>query len=109
MELLPNGSDDRNRLIPYNNENPIIIENGRQYQHSAAAHVDEGGSLNVGGLIRRHWLLMAVLLMLGVAGGFSTVVLSSPRYKTRLLLEVGSGGGTYTKNGLDYSNFEGTE
>jgi capsular exopolysaccharide synthesis family protein len=109
MELLPNGSDDRNHLIPYNNENPIIIENGRHYQQPGAAHMEESGSINIGGLIRRHWLLMVLLLLLGVAGGFSTVILSSPRYKTRLLLEVGSGGGTYTKNGLEYGNFEGTE
>ncbi|MGD0434823.1 MAG: polysaccharide biosynthesis tyrosine autokinase [Bryobacteraceae bacterium] len=108
MDLLPNGSgDDRNHLIPYG-EKPVIVENGRQYYQSPAASAEETApSADIKGIIRRHWFLLLVLLLVGAAGGFASVVLSSPRYKTRLLLEVGNGGGTYTKNGLESA--EGTE
>jgi succinoglycan biosynthesis transport protein ExoP len=110
MDFLPNGSgDDRNQLIPYN-DNPVIMDNGRPYYQPANTQAEDvSPSLDIRGIIRRHWFMLVLLLVIGSAAGFASVVLSSPRYKTRLLLEVGAGGGAYTKNGLDNSNPGSTE
>lgn len=43
---------------------------------------------NVVGLLKRYWLLLLCLLILGAAAGFASIVLSSPLYKTLLLMEV---------------------
>jgi succinoglycan biosynthesis transport protein ExoP len=110
MELLPNGSArDGNHIVPYD-ENPIILEKPRQ-SYAPAGQVEEAAkSINVRHLIRRYWLLLVAFLILGAAGGFAAVVLSSPRYRASLLLEVGAGGGSFTKTGgLDYSSAEGNE
>jgi capsular exopolysaccharide synthesis family protein len=39
-------------------------------------------------LLRKYWLLFGVMLLVGAAAGFASVVLSSPMYKAHLLLEV---------------------
>jgi capsular exopolysaccharide synthesis family protein len=51
---------------------------------------EAGPHLDVGNLIRRYWLLLAILVMAGAAGGFASVVLSSPMYKARVVLKVSS-------------------
>jgi capsular exopolysaccharide synthesis family protein len=65
---------------------------------------DEGGetnSIRPGRLLRKYWLLLGGLLILGAAAGFVSVVLSSPMYKARLLLEVQNSSGLLSKNGTD--------
>src|SRR5438105_5479197 len=112
MELLPNDSaDDGNYLVPYG-ENPLMLENARQSYVPPSGSGEEGGpGIKVGLLIRKYWLLLLAFLILGAAGGFTSVVLSSPRYRARLLLEVQGVSGAFTKSGgLDMSgNFEGNE
>jgi polysaccharide biosynthesis transport protein len=110
MEYLPNGSAGDNHITPYD-ENPLIVESGRQsYAPVNPAEEEPGPKINVGRLVRKYWLLLLAFLMLGAAGGFTSVVLSSPRYRTRLLLEVQGVSGAFTKTGgLDFSNLEGTE
>jgi len=44
--------------------------------------------LQVLGLLRRYWLLLLCLMVAGSVTGFVSVVLSSPMYKTLLLMEV---------------------
>src|SRR5579883_674536 len=87
MELLPNGSGEHNRLVPYD-QNPLIVESGRAYPSEGAAAEEPSGRFKLGQLLRRYWLLLLVFVILGAAGGFATVVLSSPSYRARLLLEV---------------------
>jgi uncharacterized protein involved in exopolysaccharide biosynthesis len=52
-------------------------------------------TFNVLGLLRKYWLLLLSFVILGAAAGFASIVLSSPMYKTLLLMEV-----TNTTNGL---------
>jgi polysaccharide biosynthesis transport protein len=53
-----------------------------------AAEVDAETSIDFAGLIRRYAWLMAALLILGCAGGFVSVILATPMYRSRLLLEI---------------------
>ena len=77
MELLPNGSSDEQRhMLPYE-EDPVILEVGRNaYSPLNAAVEESSGHINVGQLARKYWLLVLAFLVLGAAGGFASVVLS---------------------------------
>jgi polysaccharide biosynthesis transport protein len=100
MELLPNGSSDRNRIIPY--EEPELFLDNRRSSYAApdpAAEPSEGGP-RVGQIVRKYWLLALILLIVGAAGGVVSVVFSSPMYRARLLLEVQSGNLILTRNGV---------
>ena len=100
MRLLPNGSfDDRNDLTVY--DDGVMGDNGRQSYGPAMAGADQDeGGINVGQLLRKYWLLLLFLLILGGAAGFASVVLSSPLYNARLLLEVQGTTGVFSKSGL---------
>jgi polysaccharide biosynthesis transport protein len=68
-------------------------------QAAAPSESVETFKFDIVGLLRKHWLLLASLMVLGVAAGFSSVVLSSPMYKSRLLLEVQDTSGGLQKAG----------
>jgi succinoglycan biosynthesis transport protein ExoP len=68
-----------------------------------------GPAADVGLLIRKYWLLLLVLMILGVAGGFTSVVFSSPMYKASLSLEVNSVSESWLKNSLDGMSLEANE
>jgi uncharacterized protein involved in exopolysaccharide biosynthesis len=51
-------------------------------------------------LLRRFWLLLLALMVLGAAGGFASIVLSSPMYKTLLLMEVQNTNTGLPQNGV---------
>lgn len=100
MELLPRGSaDEQNQIVPYD-ENPVILDNDRNsYSPLNTASEEPGGRINMGLLVRRYWLLVIAFLVLGAAAGFASVVLSSPSYQARLLLEVQGTSGAFMRNG----------
>jgi succinoglycan biosynthesis transport protein ExoP len=87
MEMLFRGSDNNNQIVPYG-ENLIV--DSRPGFASGRPAVDEsaGRAIDIGNLIRRYWLLLLALIILGAAAGFTSVVLSAPMYRARLLLEV---------------------
>ena len=90
MEMLfGSGRDDNNQMVPYGDH---LMTDGRTGFASSHATSDESGpSLDVGKLIRRYILLLLALMILGAGAGFTSVVMSSPMYKARLLLEVQTG------------------
>src|SRR5262249_12317620 len=101
MQLLPNHSDDQpNQIIPYLDNQLIVDRQVRNYSPAAEAE-EPSPRINIGQLIRRHWLLVVLLLVLGAAGGFVSVILSTPRYRAHLLLEVQGNGTQYVKGGLE--------
>lgn len=88
MRLLSSGPDDpMNGLI--HDERPVypiprqpyVMPNGNE-------EAEAPQTFNVFGLLRRFWLLLLALMILGAAAGFASIVLSSPMYKTLLLMEV---------------------
>src|SRR5580704_17006385 len=90
MELLPNGSDQRNHVVPYDRN--LIIPGQTQPSYLPPENAPEpmAAPFNFGLLVRKYWLLVLVFLVLGGAAGFVSVVLSSPLYRARLLLEMQS-------------------
>jgi succinoglycan biosynthesis transport protein ExoP len=89
MRLLSSGPDDPMNGLIHNERNslpsiarqPYVLPIGAD-EHQAAPAFD------VLGAARRYWLLLLSFLILGAAAGFASIVLSSPRYKTLLLMEV---------------------
>lgn len=60
-------------------------------------------------LVRQYWLLGVVLMILGAAAGFASVIFSSPMYKAYLSLEVQSVNDSWLKNSLDSMSLEANE
>ena len=60
-------------------------------------------------LIRRYWLLLAVLMIVGSGLGFISVVLASPMYRAGLLVEVQSVNEALVKNSLDGMSLEAND
>src|SRR5579863_9061062 len=100
MELLPNGSpEERNHIVPYD-DSSLFFEKPRYAHLTQDAPAEEmGPQINVGLLVRKYWLLAVLLLILGAAGGFASVVLSSPSYRAHLLLEVQNSSTSFARNG----------
>ena len=59
---------------------------------------DVGDKIDPARLLRKYWLLLAALMILGAVGGFVSVVLSAPRYRSRLLVEVRNDNGNLPKD-----------
>ena len=99
MNFLSNGENGENgnghgeqSLVPQ-------IQISPAYNVLNSTEEDGGlGSLDVGRLFRKYWLLFGLLLIVGCAAGFISVVLSSPMYKTHLLLEVQNSNSAMPKN-----------
>jgi len=88
MEVLYGGmGEGNNQLVPYGESLTIDPRLGPAPQLGGSEH-EPSSSIDVRQLFRRYWLLLLILMILGAAAGFVSVVLSSPMYKTRLLLEV---------------------
>jgi len=85
-------------------DNSALTEGIRPAYGNANGMIAEAGPhLDMGNLVRRYWLLLVVLLVVGAAAGFTSVVLSSPMYKSTVILEVPSGTGTFLKNTIGVS------
>src|ERR1700736_4753818 len=91
MEPLFGGGAHNNQIVPYGQN--LTVESRQGFDSGSAAAEESGRSLNIRQLVRRYWLLLLVLLIVGAAIGFTSVVLSSPMYKARVLLEVQSSEG----------------
>ena len=99
MKLLPNGSsDEQNQVVPY--DDTPLLDKAQRYATVDNPTEEIGERVNVLGLVRRYWLLLLALLILGLAGGFTSVVLESPSYRARLLLEVQNSPTVFTRNGV---------
>jgi capsular exopolysaccharide synthesis family protein len=103
MQFLSSGPDDPNQarnLVPTDNPAFSDVEVPRQ-PYVLLAPTDEASvnSVNPGRLFRKYWLLLAAMMLLGLTVGFISVVLTAPRYRARLLLEVQSSNGNLTKIG----------
>jgi polysaccharide biosynthesis transport protein len=103
MQFLSSGPDDPNSsleiqgLIPAQNS-PFQDPPRQPYgmQHPAAEQSE--GDINPGRLLRKYWLLLAALMILGAGAGFVSVVLSAPKFRGRLLMEVQNSNGDLLKN-----------
>ncbi len=110
MELLPSHPDHDHRRLAHDNDNRPV--GGWDYREDAISETGEdsiGSEFNLGDLLRRYWLLLIALMILGASAGFTSVVLSSPMYKTRLLLEIQSVNEAFTRNSMDAMAFDATE
>jgi polysaccharide biosynthesis transport protein len=110
MDFLANGFDDNNsRLVPYA-EQSFSSENSRALQPLLnGTDATTNNQLDVIRMLRKYWLFFLLLMILGAAAGFSAVVLSSPRYKTHLLLEVMGTTSVLKNSSVDSGNFEANE
>jgi polysaccharide biosynthesis transport protein len=104
MQFLSSGPDDPSQslvnqsLIP--TENSPLPDAARQpYVLLTQPTEDSQDKFNPGRLLRRYWPLLAGLMILGAAAGFMSVVLTAPRYRSRLLLEVQNSNGNLPRNG----------
>jgi len=89
MRLLPNGPEEPtngNGLV--HDDRSLYPSVAHSYVLSNPEEMPSAQKLNVISVLRRYWLLALSLMLLGSAAGFATVVLSSPMYKTLLLMEV---------------------
>ncbi len=90
MQLLPNGPDDlKQDLAPI--EPPFAVVN--------PVADDVENKVNPIQLLRRYWLLLAALMVVGAVTGFISVVLSAPMYRSGLLLEIQNANGNLPKTG----------
>jgi len=98
MQFLPSGPEDLNHdLVPAKN---IPLTEAVRLS-PAAAELDSDNvaeRLDPLRLLRKYWLLLSALMILGAIGGFVSVVLSTPLYRTRLLLEVHNDTGVLPKD-----------
>src|SRR5229473_859038 len=80
-------------------DNSVSTEATRSFYGNAnGSNAEAGPHLDVENLIRKYWLLLVVLVVAGAAGGFATVVLTSPVYKARLVIKIPNDTDTFLKN-----------
>src|SRR6202162_3538431 len=90
--LFGSSGDHNNQIVPYGEH---LMSEERPGASAYAASEESGSSIEIGKLIRRYWILLLALMILGAAAGFTSVVLSSPMYRSKLMLEVQSSGGLW--------------
>ncbi len=95
MQYLSSGPEDELNHQLVRAENPLFPDTPRQPYQVVDGAAEERSSFQLGRLLRKYWLLLLALMMLGAAAGFTSVVLSSPMYRSRLMLEVQSSGGLW--------------
>ena len=98
MQFLSGGPEDPNQdLVPANN---ILFQDPPRPSQVVpnAESEDVGDKIDPARLLRKYWLLLAALMILGAVGGFVSVVLSAPRYRSRLLVEVRNDNGNLPKD-----------
>jgi polysaccharide biosynthesis transport protein len=98
---IPNGSPDSpsHAVIPYVPAPMFGYADG-----AAAEMAPTAGGLDVGRLLRKYVWLVLLLLPLGIVGGVFAVVLETPVYKARTMLEVLGASGA--RGALDGENYE---
>jgi len=110
MQFLSSGPDDPNPgLVPIENS-PFQDPTHQPPVMLTSAPGDAEHSIDPIRLLRRYWLLLAALIIVGAAAGFVSIVLSAPRYRSRLIMEVQSANGSLPKIGaLDGGNNENND
>ena len=110
MQFLSSGPDDPNPgLVPIENS-PFQDPTHQPPVMLTSAPGDAEHSIDPIRLLRRYWLLLAALMIVGAAAGFVSIVLSAPRYRSRLIMEVQSANGSLPKIGaLDGGNNENND
>jgi polysaccharide biosynthesis transport protein len=97
MSFFSNGSEDYNPdLVPA--KNIVFPEPIRPTPIAVSAeteHLTDGFKPAL--LLKRYWPLLLVLAILGSVAGFVSVVLTAPRYRSRLLIEVRNDTGNLPK------------
>ena len=102
MQYLSSGSDDLNQGLTSAADDTVFAEPvPLAYGAANTLESDPGTKVNPLDLIRRYWLLAAVLMLVGAAVGFGTVVLSAPKYRSRLLLEIQNANGNLPRGTID--------
>ncbi|MGP0071156.1 MAG: hypothetical protein ACLPWF_04390, partial [Bryobacteraceae bacterium] len=85
MQFLP---DDPNQNL-YAAENSLLPDTARQpYVVVNPTPEEAGPKIDAGRLLRRYWLLLAVLMVVGAGAGFLSIAVITPMYRTKLLMEV---------------------
>ncbi len=101
MRLLSSGANDPvNGLV--HEEHPVFpsISSPQPYVlHNGSGEQETPQTFNIVGLLRKYWLLLLFMLILGSAAGFASIVLSAPMYKTLLLMEVTNTANVLPQNG----------
>lgn len=105
MRFLSSGPDDPMNglvhedrpMLPAIPQQPYIMPN------NGTEEAESAKGWNILGLLRRYWLLAVILMVLGSAAGFISIVVSSPMYKTLLLMEMQN-----AASGLPQSGAQGT-
>ena len=104
MQFLSSGPEDPNEdlnqeLIPAES---LLFQEPNRMPHvlmDPAPDEGEGMSIDPKRLLRKYWMVLAALMILGAGAGFVSVVLSAPLYRTRLLVEVQNVNNLLPKNG----------
>jgi succinoglycan biosynthesis transport protein ExoP len=110
MEILPSRSNRVGNRPPANGENTSARETDyREYANSETGEDSTNPSLRLRSLLGRYWLLLIALTVVGASAGFAAAVLSSPMYRTRLLLEVQNVNEAFARNSMDAMAFDATE
>src|ERR1035438_6667652 len=94
MQFLTNGHDNDFNHDHVRGENLLLPDIRRPVYTVANEAPQEASPFQLGRLLRKYWLLLLVLTTLGAAAGFISVVLSSPMYRSQLLLEVQNSSGS---------------
>ncbi len=100
MRLLLNGSDGDmdGSLTPSGPLSGLTRSYAVTNGEPQAPAEDGGTGLDIVGLLRRYWLLLAIAILLGAGAGFISVIMSSPMYRSSLMLEVQDANGGLLKN-----------
>lgn len=85
MDIHKTAGHDENRIVLYRDAAGNGVGGPRYFPEQESA---EETRIHIVRLVRKYGLALLGLMILGAAGGFVSVVFSSPMYRTRLLLEV---------------------
>jgi succinoglycan biosynthesis transport protein ExoP len=113
MEFLSSSPDDPNPnlnqgLTP--SENSQLDAARQPYVLLSQPTAETDDKINPGRALRRYWPLLVILMIVGAAAGFATVVFSTPRYRSRLMLEVQNSSSSFPRIGaVDSANYENNE
>jgi polysaccharide biosynthesis transport protein len=99
MHFLPSGPDEHLPQRHSNGENHLLPDVLRRpYTMQHPAEEEEQSPFQIGRLLRKYWLLVMGLVILGAAVGVASVVLSSPMYQARIMVELQNPNGGLMRN-----------
>lgn len=112
MEILPSGGENAEKRLVVHGEGPVL-DGAAPWRFPREDDLDQdvvgGSSLDLLHLLRTYWAVLLVMMILGSAAGFVSVILTLPVYKARLLLEVQSMNDAFMKNSFEVITFEANE